>query len=343
MSFTKEKRNAIQHYLLEKIDAEDPDFIRKASDSFHVTDKTLYRYLHELTAHNILEKSGRHYRLHAEKHSYSLERSDMKNADEDRIYKQYVRDSVSDLPENVRDIWYYAFTEMMNNAIDHSEAKTIRFSVEKSYLSTTVIICDDGIGIFRKIKEYFLYETLDEAVHDLFKGKLTTDPEHHTGEGIFFTSRLLDQFAVISNGKLFTHDKYEELIADLKEPLASSGTDTLPGTFVFMRLSNFSSKSSDEVFEAYEDEDNSFTRTQIPLKNIYESWPVSRSEAKRLCRGFDRFLEVELDFTDIAKIGQGFAHELFVVWQNAHPEVRLIPVGANTAVRKMISHVLNTH
>lgn len=339
MSFTREKREAIRHYLLEKIDAGDPAFVNKAAEAFQASNKTIYRYLQEMTVQGLLQKEGAQYRLQSEKYEQSFRSSELKSADEDRIFRDYIRRYVQEFPDNVRDIWYYAFTEMMNNAIDHSQASLIRVTIQKNSLHTTMILYDDGIGIFKKIKEHFAYDSLEDAIEDLFKGKLTTDPDHHTGEGIFFTSRMLDMFAVISNGKVFSRDKYDQLNRDVHVLIASTGTDALPGTFVFMRLSNKSQRSDTEVFDEYADTEGGFTRTKVPMKNIYDSWPVSRSQAKRLCRGFELFREVELDFAEIPKIGQGFAHELFVVWQKSHPGTRLIPVGANDTVQKMITHV----
>ena len=339
MSFTREKREAVRHYLLEKIDAGDTAFVKKTSEAFQVSDKTIYRYLHELAGQGVLCKNGTQYMLHNEQFDFSFRHDDLKSADEDRIYRDYIRQYTEDLPENVRDIWYYSFTEMMNNAIDHSDAAAILVKVQKNSLHMTIILYDDGIGIFRKIKEHFGYDSLEDAIEDLFKGKLTTDSEHHTGEGIFFTSRMLDMFAVISNGRLFSQDKCDQLAGDARELLTSTGTGQVPGTYVYMRLANSSNRYDTEIFDRYADVDGGFIRTQIPLKNIYETWPVSRSQAKRLCRGFDRFEQVELDFSEIAKIGQGFAHEVFVVWQKAHPGTILIPSGTNETVQKMIRHV----
>ena len=44
-------------------------------------------------------------------------------------------------------------------------------------------------------------------------------------------------------------------------------------------------------------------------------------------------------FEGIDEIGQGFAHELFVVFQNEHPEVELIPLNMSEYVKKMVDHV----
>ena len=64
---------------------------------------------------------------------------------------------------------------------------------------------DNGVGIFKKIQTEL--RLLDErhAILELAKGKLTTDPKRHTGEGIFFSSRMFDQFDILSGGIFFTH------------------------------------------------------------------------------------------------------------------------------------------
>lgn len=65
---------------------------------------------------------------------------------------------------------------------------------------------------------------------------------------------------------------------------------------------------------------------------------ISRSQAKMLTAGIESG-EVELDFSDVEWIGQGFAHELFVVFARKHPRVTLVPVHAGTDVKRMIYHV----
>ena len=83
-------------------------------------------------------------------------------------------------------------------------------------------------------------------------------------------------------------------------------------------------------------------RMRIPMKNVDEIFLVSRSQAKRLCHRFDNFEEIELDFDGVEEIGQGFAHELFVVFQNEHPQVKLIPVNTSNDVERMITHVMRS-
>lgn len=65
----------------------------------------------------------------------------------------------------------------------------------------------------------------------------------------------------------------------------------------------------------------------------------SRSQARRLIIRFERFKNVVLDYSGIDQIGQGFADEVYRVFQNAHPDCLLITINANEAVRRMIQHV----
>ncbi|MGS0743369.1 STAS-like domain-containing protein, partial [Glaciimonas sp. GG7] len=44
---------------------------------------------------------------------------------EDTVWRDQCAPVVADLAENVRRIWHHGVTEMVNNAIDHSEAESV--------------------------------------------------------------------------------------------------------------------------------------------------------------------------------------------------------------------------
>ena len=342
MSFKIEHRNRIKQYILEKIEDQQPSIVERTANAFNISKNTVYRYIHELESQDIIHKEGRTFSLVEKTDSFFLQRSKNELSAEDIIYNQYIKKYIVYLPENIQKIWQYSFMEMMNNAIDHSDSEYVSITIIQNYLNTTILIADDGVGIFKKIKEYYHYETLDDAVNELFKGKLTTDSAHHSGEGIFFTSRVLDRFAALSGGKIFTHDKYSEILRNLKDTSLNNLTN-IRGTVILMSLSNFSKREISEVFDMFSDVDGGFTKTHIPIKNIYDTYPVSRSQAKRLCHRFEKFEEVELDFNGVDDIGQGFAHEIFVVFQNSHPDIKIISTHTNPSIDKMISHVKQTN
>ena len=339
MSFSIEKRDAIKKYILEKIDEKQNNIAKKTAETFDVSLNTAYRYIKELERDKVIYKKDKKLRFVENNKFFSLSRSKGELKEEDIIYVSFIEEYLKDLPDNVQKIWQYSFMEMMNNAIDHSQAEEVDLMIVQNYMTTTILIDDNGIGIFRKIKEYYKYDSLDDAVNELFKGKLTTDSKNHSGEGIFFTSRVLDRFAALSDGKIFSHDNYSDMQNDLENIKELKRWRDKKGTVIYMELSNYSNKNLKEVFDMFSDVDGGFTRTHIPLKNIFDTYPVSRSQAKRLCQRFDKFAEVELDFTGIDDIGQGFAHEIFVVFQEQHNDVKLIPVNMNEDVEKMINHV----
>jgi hypothetical protein len=67
---------------------------------------------------------------------------------------------------------------------------------------------------------------------------------------------------------------------------------------------------------------------------------ISRSEAKRLLHGLDRFQEVVLDFKGVKEVGQGFADEVFRVWPSTHPGVAIRPEQMATPVEFMVKRAL---
>ena len=336
MKFSNEKKNSIQLYILEKIQARTPNIARYVSEQLNISRNTVHSYLSQMLEDGMIKKAGRgNYQLVTKREKYILERQKGDLDHDTYAYDAFLYPLIKHLPSNIDHIWSYGMSEMVNNVIDHSEAEHLAVIIEQNYLSTAVILIDDGIGIFKKIKDHFSLANLDEAICELFKGKLTTDAENHSGEGIFFTSKMMDQFFIYSDGKVFAATKYEDSeIFDLPN---NSG-----GTAVFMSLSNFTTKKTAEIFDIYAGNDIGFTKTQIPLKNIFDKAPVSRSQAKRICNRLDQFKEVVLDFDGIAWMGQGFAHQLFVVYANAHPEIMLHPINMVSDVEKMYQHVIKT-
>jgi anti-sigma regulatory factor (Ser/Thr protein kinase) len=333
MSFKSEKKNRIILYLLEKIDEKQTSVVKKTAESFGVTPATVYKYIDGLAEDGVLRKVKRgEYELVQNTETVILSRSRGELESEQAIYDRYMRPFMAELPENVIRIWEYMFGEMVNNVIDHSGAEHASITIVKDYLNTGVYIIDDGVGIFEKIRSYFGLGSVDEAVNELFKGKLTTDSANHSGEGIFFTSRIADEFRIVSSGKVFAHKRIED------GSVQDGGMRD--GTAVYMSLSNHTRKRVRDVFDAFADVDGGFTKTIIAMRNYFDSSPVSRSQAKRLCNRLDRFKEVELDFEGMEWMGQGFAHQVFVVFKNEHPEVNIKPINMNEDVRRMYNHVI---
>lgn len=251
---------------------------------------------------------------------------------EDIVWRELCAPVVADLAENVRDIWHYGITEMVNNAIDHSSSREVSVGMTKTAVHTSAWISDRGEGIFLKIQRALKLYDPREAILELAKGKLTTDPAKHPGEGIFFSSRMFDAYDIRSGNLHFRHDDGE------LDVLAESGrADT--GTLVLMRLDNDSPRILRDVFDQFAGPDEyTFDKTIVPVRlAIHEGEKlVSRSQAKRLTLRFEKFRHVILDFDGVNEIGQAFADEVFRVFRTAHPNTHMVPVHMTSAVEGMV-------
>ncbi len=334
MKFAEEKKTIIVHYILEKINQKQPSLSRHVAEAFSISPNTVHTYLNELLQDGIIEKSGRDtYALVTREQSFYFHRSMGEIKDETKILDATLLPFIKPFSSAVQGIWSYAFSEMVNNVIDHSGAETLCVLIRQNAYQTSVSIMDDGVGIFENIQKHFGYDSLEDAIVELSKGKLTTDEEHHSGEGIFFTSRMMDEFFILSDGKLFSVNKYEEESLDTVASSFPFSTD------VHLILANQSKKCARDIFDQYANDADGFTKTRLPMSRIFESSPISRSQAKRVANRLDRFTDVELDFEGVEFMGQGFAHELFVVFAKSHPEIHLIPLHMEDAVAKMYRHV----
>jgi anti-sigma regulatory factor (Ser/Thr protein kinase) len=255
---------------------------------------------------------------------------------EDHVWRDDVAPLLNNLPANVIEIAHYGLTEMVNNAIDHSDGQQLSVTVLVKDAVATLWISDDGIGIFRKIAAALDLPDDRLALLELSKGKFTTDPTRHTGEGVFFTSRIFDSFEIVSRGLTFDHRS-----GDDKDVLLDANPGrTRSGTTIVMSIAADSTRTLKQVFDQFSSgpDEYSFAKTIVPVRlaRMGNESLMSRSQAKRLLQRVDRFQHVMLDFTGVATIGQAFADEVFRVFAGEHPEVELVAIHATPEVQQMI-------
>ena len=63
---------------------------------------------------------------------------------------------------------------------------------------------------------------------------------------------------------------------------------------------------------------------------------ISRSQAKRILHGLEKFKTVILDFKNVESVGQGFVDEVFRVYTYDHPDISIQYIHANEDVEFMI-------
>ena len=238
-------------------------------------------------------------------------------------------DSLSPVQDPAHSILEYAVTEMVNNVIDHSGADVVTVRVGRLDNDLVVSVEDNGVGVFEKIRENKDIESHLDALAQLSKGKLTTDPERHTGEGIFFASKAVDIFTLTANG-------LEWIIDNRLADVAVGTSPRTHGTAVTLRHDPTSSRTIESVFSHYTT-GLEFDTSQVIVR-LFEHGDsfVSRSQARRIASGLEKFRRVLVDFSGIQRVGQGFVDELFRIWSGAHPEITLEPVNMNPAVEFMV-------
>lgn len=239
------------------------------------------------------------------------------------------------LTANVAAIFGYAFTEMLNNAIEHSSSKLIDVKVSRSEGSVSFEVSDSGVGIFSRIREMKGFSTDMEALQDLLKGKLTTAPAAHSGEGIFFTSKAADTMVIQSALKKIVFDNVSDdlFVKDMRKYRR--------GTRVKFTVREGSARDLGDIFRKYSDGSFDFSATGVKVKLYAEgAGYLSRSQARRILSGLERFRRVELDLAGIDTVGQAFADEIFRVWKNSHPGTEIVPVNASENTLFMIKRAL---
>ncbi|MBU0571139.1 MAG: DUF4325 domain-containing protein [Candidatus Omnitrophica bacterium] len=237
----------------------------------------------------------------------------------------------TDIKDNVAGIVKYAFLEMVNNAIEHSRSETIDIYVEKTQDKIKFRVNDNGVGIFNNIMEKRGFADYDEAINRLLKGKETTDPKGHSGEGIFFTSKAADTFVIRSARKKLLYD-------NLIEDIFIRRGKYIRGTKIMFSVSLDSTRNVDDIFRKYTNESYDFGKTEVVIKLYQGDAPyIARSQARRILTNLDKFKIVIMDFKDTDTVGQGFADEVFRVWQNAHKDIEITVKNANENVAFMIN------
>lgn len=238
--------------------------------------------------------------------------------------------AVADLPKRALSILQYAFTEMLNNAIEHSDGAEVEVRFEAAPDGLALIITDDGRGVFANLRKMLRLPSDLVALQELSKGKLTTLPAGHTGEGVFFTSKAVRWFELSSGGLRWTVD-------NVRGDVAVGSSTVRRGTVVRIEVARRPMRSLPEVFAEYT-EDYAFTKTRVVVKLFtLGSRFVSRSEARRVVANLEKWQRVVLDFAGVEEIGQGFADEVFRVWARAHSDITLEAVSMSDPVAFLVN------
>jgi len=324
------------------------DVARVTAERFGISRQAVAQHTRTLVADGLLLASGRtrdrYYEL-VPLVEDSLTSPITRDVSEDQLWRGFVCPLLGAISErgirisrSAMEICEHGFCEILSNAIEHSEGTAVLIAVRATAASLTLAVADDGVGVFTRIKRGLGLADERQAVLELAKGKLTTDPEGHTGDGVFLTSRMFDRFSILADGIVLAH-------AGPGGAWRVEARESGSGTQVIMGLSFDTRRTRREVLDrcAPGQGEYGFSRTDVPVTLVRygDESLVSRTQARRLVARLERFREVLLDFAGVASVGQAFADEVFRVFPRQNPHVALTWANANEEVERAIRWALN--
>ncbi len=242
-----------------------------------------------------------------------------------------------ELPANVAGMAQHAFSELLNNAIDHSGGSQVTVSLRQTAMHLQLLVSDDGCGVFQRIQQNFDIADPTLAMLELSKGKLTSSPDAHSGHGLFFTSRLADVFDLHANRCAFQYRGWDRRSWHITKAMPRDGTS------IYLAVNLDTARTLDSVLKAHSTKGDRYTfeTTSVPLQLMtgLHTGLESRAQAKRVASRLQRFRRAEIDFSGIQDVGHGFADELFRVFSRQNAGVEIVPVGMAPRVAAMIASV----
>lgn len=334
------RSSEIDSFILDTIRDYDDEVIKRTIDEYGISRQAVNKHIKKLIQQKFIGAEGatkgrKYFLLPKEEHKFYYD--EIRNLKEDIVYRDQILLYIKDFPDETRKSCNYCFTEICNNAIEHSEGSKIQGYVKIYENLIKMAVIDNGVGIFNKIQRECNLDDPLYAIFDLAKGKLTTEPETHTGEGVFFVSKICNCFHISSYNLGFIHTSFSE------DYLLEQDNDYI-GTGVIMEIFPNALNKIGDVFKKFSsDSDKGFSKTIIPISLAQYGADnlISRSQARRIIERFDRFKSIILDFKDVEMIGQSFTDEIFRVFHNKNPKIKLDYINANTDVENMIQHVLS--
>lgn len=339
----KARSEQIQKFILESAGRLETDLTASVAKRFDISRQAVNGHVRKLVAAGELQQSGK-----TKGATYEVVRRkviDLEHAidsihDEHAFWEDEVRRKIKLVSKGSNNAWSFAFTEMLNNVMSHSEGTKVRIQVSQSAVDTFIRIDDDGVGIFRKLQGGLGLPRKRDAVVELLKGRTTTDAANHTGLGVFYSWQLIDIFAIRSEELVFGRRSGWIEDSFVIDDLALRDGDR-PGTSVFMVLGNdkpdgFLKDFFDKVAPDVDSSQPAIGTLLLHLAEEDGSPLVSRSQAKVLMARMEVYKTIVLDFAGIEFIGQGFADQIFRIFVRQHPEIKLETKHAGPSVKKMI-------
>ena len=149
----QKRSEQIRQFILDNVEHHPKDVASLAAKAFEISRQAVNKHVQYLVEQKALLVRGttrsKHYILQPLEQwdqIYALNHS----LEEHVVWQQNIFPRLGRLPENVIDIWHYGFTEMLNNALDHSTGNNVSIYFKKTGTSTEIRIFEMGKAYSRK-------------------------------------------------------------------------------------------------------------------------------------------------------------------------------------------------
>ncbi len=282
------------------------------------------------------QRRGRSYRYSPGPMREVVRRYEIAGLDEDSPWRRdFVR--AFNLTEGVLPMVRHAFSELVNNAIDHSGGTEVVVSLRQTATQVQLLVSDNGRGLFDSLATAFGFDDHQHAMLELSKGRLTSDPARHTGRGLFYTLRLADVALLHANASAFQQRQWEGAQWRSGRPMPRVGTS------VYLAITLDTPRRLDDVLRSASLDANDYAleRVTLPLALIADDGGlVSRAAARRVGARLQGLRHVEVDFSGVSALGHSFADELFRVSRPGGAGLGFSTVGMAEPLVAMLRSVL---
>jgi len=145
---TDARGQEIRQFILTRVDEHAHDITSLTAQQFGLTRQAVHLHVQRLLADSDLVRQGKTRRTRfflAPKKTWQKHYA--RKQSESDVWERDVLPQISDLPDNALDIWRYCFTEMFNNAVDHSSGTRITVPLKRTAVNVEIAIIDNGVGI----------------------------------------------------------------------------------------------------------------------------------------------------------------------------------------------------
>ena len=157
----RDRTPEIRNFLLENIPAHPGDIAELAMKEFKVVRSTIHRHLKWMHQNKIVIQTGntkgtRYYLKSALNKEIELPLT--LEMEELQVWEKHLSETLAVLPQNVFEICRYGFSRSFKNIMEHSRARQVKILTRWDADSVTLILQDDGVGIFKNIQTTFNLE-----------------------------------------------------------------------------------------------------------------------------------------------------------------------------------------